>query len=341
MSGLHSPLSERDLELLSAYLDGDLAAQDKRALDERLAREESLRAALGDLRASRELLRSLPLLKAPRSFALDPAMYGWRAAWWQRIPAFENAFQLAGALGAAASLLLVVVGLLLASTGHVQEAAPLPPAASPLLEVAVQPTGEALAASAPAASPSPPPLGTSTLPALAAPTGTTAPLASPPSVTEPEGAADYAAPAMDEGAATLGMEAPLGAAAPAPAPQTDAFAPGIMAAAPESAAGEPAAESQLREGAQQPLPSPTQQKLEAGPTSTSEPVQPGEMAAPDNAQTVEDTEADALATVSPVEKRAAPSSDDQMGAILVLAGLAALAASAVLYLAGRLRARRP
>ncbi|MBP8973267.1 MAG: hypothetical protein KBH93_05265 [Anaerolineae bacterium] len=339
MSELHSPLSERDLELLSAYLDGELAGPDKGALEARLAREESLRVALHDLRANRQLLRSLPLLRAPRSFALDPAVYGRRVAWWRRALAFENAFQLAGALGAAASLVLVVVGLLLVSTSQDREAAPLAPSASPMLEIALQPTGETLAVGTPAASPSPQALRTATHPApAAAPVGTATPPASLPPAIEFEAAAEYAAPDMDEGAAMLGMEAPAGAAAPPPAPQADTFAPGIMAAAPESAPGEAAEESQLRDGAQEPLPSPAQQKLEVEPTPTGGPTQTSE--ATDNALPASATEAESLSAASQAEERAAPSGDDQTGTALTLVGLAALLASVVLYLTGRRRARR-
>ena len=344
MSGLHSPLSERDLELLSAYLDGALAEPDRVALEERLAREESLRVALDDLRANRQLLRSLPLLKAPRSFALDPAVYGRRTAWWRRALAFENAFQLAGALGAAASLLLVIIGLLLVSTGQDQEAAPLAPAASPMLEVAVQPTGAILAISTPTPTVSPQALWAGTLSAQATmPAGTPTPPGSPPPETAPEAAAEFAAPDMDEGAAMLGMEAPAGAAAPSSAPEADEFMPGIMAAAPESAAGEAVEEGQLRDAAQEPLPSPAQQKLEAEPTPSREPTQTSEAAVSDNALPAGDTEAEeaeSLAAASRVEERTTPSEGDQTGTVLTLAGLAALLASVVLYLAGRHRARR-
>ena len=126
MSGLHSPLSERDLELLSAYLDGELAAPDRGALEQRLAREESLRATLDDLRTNQQLLRVLPLLKAPRSFALDPTVYGGgclaatHSCVRERLPTGR-------CLGAAASLLLVVAGLLIAGTGAERIAAPLAP----------------------------------------------------------------------------------------------------------------------------------------------------------------------------------------------------------------------
>lgn len=339
MSGLHSPLSERDLELLCAYLDGELAEPDRGALEQRLAREESLRAALDDLRATQQLLRGLPRLKAPRSFALDPAVYGRRVARWRRTPAFENAFQLAGALGAAASLLLVVVGLLMAGTGGNRTAAPLAPTASPALEIALQPTGETLAPSAPTPTASPETLWAATISAQATiPAETPTPPGSPPPEIALEAAAEFAAPEMDEGPAMLGAEAPAGAAAPPPTPEADEFVPGIMAAAPDGAPGEAVEEGQFRDAAQEPFPSPAQEKLEAEPTPTKEPAQSGEVM--DNALPGDNTEAESLAAATQAEQRAAPSGDDQTGTALTLAGLAALVASVVLYLAGRRRARR-
>lgn len=337
MSGLHSPLSERDLELLSAYLDGELAAPDRGALEQRLAREESLRATLDDLRTNQQLLRVLPLLKAPRSFALDPTVYGRRAAWRRRIPAFENAFQLAGALGAAASLLLVVAGLLIAGTGAERIAAPLAPTESPALEIALQPATETLAASAPMPTASPQALWAGTLsPQATVPAGTPIPPGSPPPENAPA-AAQFAAPETDEDAAMLSAEAPAGAAPPL-APPAEGFAPGIMAAAPDNAAGGAVEESQLRDAAQEPLPSPAQQKLEAGPTPTEEPAQSGAVVG--SARSGEDREAESVTATHQAEQPTAPSGEDQTGTALTLTGLAALVASAVLYLAGRRRARR-
>ncbi|MCL4236932.1 MAG: hypothetical protein KJ047_01680 [Anaerolineae bacterium] len=342
MSELHSPLSERDLELLSAYLDGELAAPDQGVLEERLAREGDLRSALDDLRASRQLLCSLPLLKAPRSFALDPAVYGRRIAWWQRVPALANAFQLAGALGAAASLVLVVAGLLIAGTSGDRTAAPLAPAESPALEIALQPTTETLATSAPMPTTSPQVLrtGTPLIPATA-PAATPTSTASPPSESAPEAAAQFAAPEMDEEAVMLGAEAPADAAALSPASEADGFATGIMAAAPESAAGGAAGEAQLRDSVPAPSPSPTPQEPAPEPTPTRGPAQASETAAPDTALPASGAEAESPTAAKRVAERAPSSEDGQTGTALALAGLVALIASAVLYLTGRRRARRP
>jgi len=69
-------LDPRMLETLSAYLDGTLAGAEKTVLEARLKKEENLRGELAELRAVRDSLRSLPLLKPPRALALTPNMAG-------------------------------------------------------------------------------------------------------------------------------------------------------------------------------------------------------------------------------------------------------------------------
>jgi anti-sigma factor RsiW len=66
-------MTEQDFELLSAYLDGDLSDADRAALEARLAAEPELRRELEALRQTVALVRSLPELKAPRSYALTAA----------------------------------------------------------------------------------------------------------------------------------------------------------------------------------------------------------------------------------------------------------------------------
>lgn len=104
--------SELDLELLSAYLDGELSDREKKMLEQRLTLEGALRAELDGLRETVALVRDLPRLKAPRDFTLDPAVYARPAPWWKRLSSFEVALQLSGALGAAASVVLIVAAVL-------------------------------------------------------------------------------------------------------------------------------------------------------------------------------------------------------------------------------------
>jgi len=64
------------LEMLSAYLDGRLEGAEKAALEVRLNKEEDLRRHLAELRSVRDSLRTLPLLKPPRSLAITTALAG-------------------------------------------------------------------------------------------------------------------------------------------------------------------------------------------------------------------------------------------------------------------------
>ncbi len=71
---MNKPLSSRDLEKLSAYLDSQLPANERRRLEEQIAGSPVLRTALEELRQTRHLLRSLPKARAPRNFTLKPGM---------------------------------------------------------------------------------------------------------------------------------------------------------------------------------------------------------------------------------------------------------------------------
>jgi len=83
-------MNQRDLELLSSYLDGQLTSDAERArLETRLASDRNLRAVLDDLRAARGLLRQLPMRKAPRNFTLTPGMVGRKPPLPRAYPAFR------------------------------------------------------------------------------------------------------------------------------------------------------------------------------------------------------------------------------------------------------------
>ena len=69
-------MKQRDIELLSSYLDGQLSSVDSARLEARLRTDPDLRSVLQDLRGARSLLRQLPMRKAPRNFTLTPKMVG-------------------------------------------------------------------------------------------------------------------------------------------------------------------------------------------------------------------------------------------------------------------------
>jgi anti-sigma factor RsiW len=98
-------MNQRDLELLSSYLDGQLKPSDSARLEARLSTDPALRAVLDDLRSARGLLRKLPLRKAPRNFTLTPKMVGKNPP----LPRTYPAFRFVSAL--ATLLLFVTLGL--------------------------------------------------------------------------------------------------------------------------------------------------------------------------------------------------------------------------------------
>src|SRR5512134_2856697 len=82
-------MNQRDLELLSSYLDGQLKPSDSARLEARLSSDPELRAILSDLRSARGLLRQLPMRKAPRNFTLTPKMVGKNPPLPRSYPAFR------------------------------------------------------------------------------------------------------------------------------------------------------------------------------------------------------------------------------------------------------------
>lgn len=82
-------MKQRDLELLSSYLDGQLSPSDSTRLEARLLVEPDLRSVLRDLRSARSLLRQLPMRKAPRNFRLTPKMVGKNPPLPRAYPAFR------------------------------------------------------------------------------------------------------------------------------------------------------------------------------------------------------------------------------------------------------------
>ena len=63
-------VAQRQDELLSGYLDNDLAPAVREELEVRLATEADLRESLAGMRLVRDTLRTLEPVRAPRSFAI-------------------------------------------------------------------------------------------------------------------------------------------------------------------------------------------------------------------------------------------------------------------------------
>jgi hypothetical protein len=115
-----SSLPVRDLEQLSAYLDGQLNDAEQRALRARLMREPGLQQALGELRQVREALRALPPVRPPRNFTLTPSMIGQAAPRATRGPALAWA----SALASLAFVVLAAVDLVGGGLAASRQAAP-------------------------------------------------------------------------------------------------------------------------------------------------------------------------------------------------------------------------
>ncbi len=104
------PLSDTDLELLSAYADGALSDSERQQLEARLHIEPALQAELDELRETIRLIKTLPPLRAPRSYTLTREMVGLSTA----VPRRSRPFTLTttfSAISAAAAVLLVVFGV--------------------------------------------------------------------------------------------------------------------------------------------------------------------------------------------------------------------------------------
>ena len=88
-------MNRRDIELLSAYLDGQLKPSDSARLESRLKTEPELVSVMDDLRAARNLLRKLPQRRAPRNFTLTRQMVGQNPPMPRAYPFFRFATTLA------------------------------------------------------------------------------------------------------------------------------------------------------------------------------------------------------------------------------------------------------
>lgn len=113
--------SFHDVELLSAYLDGQLDSAVSARLASRLKSDESLRAVLDDLREARGILHQLPQRRAPRNFILTPKMAGIKPP----APRAYPVFRLATAVATLLFLITFVVNGLSPVATHLA-AAPAP-----------------------------------------------------------------------------------------------------------------------------------------------------------------------------------------------------------------------
>ena len=101
------PYSDHDFEQLSAYIDGALTVDERRALELRMADDSALRAELDALTVTVRILREDPPLRAPRDFVLTRAQAGLdETATVTRFPG-----RIWSAAGMVAAIVVVVFGV--------------------------------------------------------------------------------------------------------------------------------------------------------------------------------------------------------------------------------------
>ena len=113
--------SFRDLEKLSAFLDGKLSQEEGARLTSRLESDADLRTSLEELRQTRALLRRMPKRRAPRNFTLTPKTARVRPPVPRSVPAFGWASAVAVVLFALTFLTNLVAPV---SYGPMEAAAP-------------------------------------------------------------------------------------------------------------------------------------------------------------------------------------------------------------------------
>jgi len=96
--------SERYLEALSAFLDGELTGNDRERIEKLLQEDENLQNWHEELNRTRRVLRSTPALRAPRNYMLTPDMVGQKDK-------TNRAFPILRFASAFAALLLVLLFL--------------------------------------------------------------------------------------------------------------------------------------------------------------------------------------------------------------------------------------
>ncbi|MGF1504333.1 MAG: hypothetical protein ACFB51_04240 [Anaerolineae bacterium] len=109
-------MDEQDFIRLNEYLDDELDAQTRAALEQQLLGDPAMQADLDSLRATVALLQQLETVPVPRSFTLDPAQYGRKQGFFDRLAALIGpapTAALSGLAAAAAAFVLVVSGTFL------------------------------------------------------------------------------------------------------------------------------------------------------------------------------------------------------------------------------------
>jgi anti-sigma factor RsiW len=108
-------------DLLSAYLDGELDAEDRMLVERRLEESAEWRAVLVELRETRALLRGLPMRQAPPGF-IDGLLQSDDPAPVQRDAKRRRRARIAGWVAGAAAAAAIVAVVLVPSEARVKPA---------------------------------------------------------------------------------------------------------------------------------------------------------------------------------------------------------------------------
>jgi hypothetical protein len=125
-------VEEKRYEAISAYVDGALTAAERARFEAEMANDATLRAEVERLQIMRQQLRAMPHRRVPRSYSLDPSMFGAPRAQ----PLVQLYPVLRGVTAATAFVFAIVLGLGLLQGGLF---APGQPVASEAAEVAMEP----------------------------------------------------------------------------------------------------------------------------------------------------------------------------------------------------------
>jgi len=136
-----SSVSQRDLELVSSFLDGSLTPEEQRDFLARLPKEPALLRAVAEIRAVRNGLRELPPIRAARGFRLTKDMVSSRSADQPQ----RSRYYSWGSAAAALALALLLTFDLSSSWGLVAQSVPalLPAAAGRAAEQVATPLAQA------------------------------------------------------------------------------------------------------------------------------------------------------------------------------------------------------
>ncbi len=197
-------LTDRDYELLSAYIDGELSATERANIERRLESDIVWQQEYEALRTTAQLVRDLPTLKAPRNFTLTPQM-AQTARRITPLPKRRKTNYTAWAVLAAAVFVMIIGGAILLS----QRPAPRSAGTTTQQAVAAVPTSAPTEAETPLAFAPPP-----ATPTIAAPAPPPLPTAMPTQAVErssatamPPAPVDASDAAMDNMAQTTMQEA--------------------------------------------------------------------------------------------------------------------------------------